>query len=56
MYSSESVETIICLNIPELWAAKIEYAIVGFPSRNLMFFPGVLLLPDLAGIKAMDLG
>jgi hypothetical protein len=50
--SSESVETITSSNNFVSKALLIEYAINGTPLNSLIFLPGSLLLPDLAGIRA----
>ena len=53
-YFSDKTHAIFS-NKPDRCAASMEYAIIGFPQNNLMFLPGILLLPPLAGIMAIQL-
>ena len=38
----------------ELIAASLEYSIIGLPRNDLIFFRGILLLPPLAVIMAIE--
>ena len=51
--SASSVDTMTLSNHPDANAASIEYAMIGFPLKSLIFFRGMRLLPPRAGIIAI---